>query len=130
MRLPVDLGHTLEVDEVAESQWRQVQPGLLAVACRLDGDAHLCVVGCPRACVVLPLPQPALTRRRRGVVEAAANRSEGTWGNGRKTRVTPQNYREGNKKDLFQKTCQLTTHCHTPIVHNTDNMYYYTKTLH
>lgn len=63
LRLPVDLGHVFKVDEVAEAQRRQVQPGLLTIACRLDGDAHLRVVRRPTASVVLPLPQPALTWR-------------------------------------------------------------------
>lgn len=63
LRLPVDLGHAFEVNEVAETQRRQVQPGLLAITCRLDGDAHLRVVRRPTASVVLPLPQPALAWR-------------------------------------------------------------------
>lgn len=78
LSLPVDLGHAFEVNEVAEAQRRQVQPGLLTIACRLDGDAHLRVVGRPTASVVLPLPQPALARRRGGVVEATSYRSKGT----------------------------------------------------
>jgi len=61
--LPVDLGHAFEVNEVAETQRCQVQPGLLTISCRLNGDAHLCVVRRPTASVVLPLPQPALSRR-------------------------------------------------------------------
>lgn len=62
LRLPVDLGHAFEVNEVAETQRRQVQPGLLTITCCLDGDAHLRIVRCPTASVVLPLPQPALAR--------------------------------------------------------------------
>lgn len=80
LRLPVDLGHVLKVDEVAEAQRGQVQPGLLALVRGLDGDAHLRVVRRPAARVVLPLPQPALARRCVRVVEAAANRSKGPWG--------------------------------------------------
>lgn len=79
LRLPVDLGHVLKVNEVAEAQGRQVQPGLLTVVRCLDCDAHLRVVRCPAAGVVLPLPQPALTRRCVWVVEAASNRSQGSW---------------------------------------------------
>lgn len=61
LRLAVDLRHVFQVNEIAEAQWRQVQPGLLTVTCCLDGDAYLRVVWCPAASVVLPLPQPALT---------------------------------------------------------------------
>lgn len=79
LRLPVDLGHVFKVNEVAEAQRRQVQPGLLAVVRCLDGDAHLRVVRRPAAGVVLPLPQPALTRRCVRVVEATSYRSKGSW---------------------------------------------------
>lgn len=78
LRLPIDLGHAFKVNEVAETQRRQVQPGLLTVTRCLDRNAHLSVVCRPTASVVLPLPQPALAWRRRGVVEAASHRSEGT----------------------------------------------------
>lgn len=61
--LPVDLGHAFKVNEVAETQWRQIKPGLLTIACCLDGDAHLRIVRRPTASVVLPLPQPALAWR-------------------------------------------------------------------
>lgn len=63
LRLPVDLGHALEVDEVAETERRQVEPGLLTIPCCLDRDSHLCVVRRPTAGVVFPLPQPALAWR-------------------------------------------------------------------
>lgn len=79
LRLPIDLGHVFKVNEVAEAQRRQVQPGLLAVVRGLDCDAHLRVVRRPTARVVLPLPQPALTRRCVRVVEATSNRSKGSW---------------------------------------------------
>lgn len=79
LRLPVDLGHVFKVNEVAEAQRSQVQPGLLTVVRCLDGDAHLRVVRGPTAGVVLPLPQPALPRRCVRVVEATPNRSKGSW---------------------------------------------------
>lgn len=79
LRLPIDLGHVFKVNEVAEAQRCQVQPGLLAVVRCLDCDAHLRVVRGPTAGVVLPLPQPALTRRCVWVVEATSNRSKGAW---------------------------------------------------
>lgn len=63
LRLPIDLGHAFKVNEVAETQWRQVQPGLLTITCCLDGNAHVRVVCRPTASVVLPLPQPALAWR-------------------------------------------------------------------
>lgn len=79
LRLPIDLGHVFKVNEVAEAQRGQVQPGLLTVVRCLDGDAHLRVVRRPTAGVVLPLPQPALTRRCVWVVKTTSNRSKGSW---------------------------------------------------
>lgn len=78
LRLPVDLGHVFKVNEVAEAQRCQIQPGLLTVVRCLDRDAHLRVVRRPTAGVVLPLPQPALARRCVWVVEATSNRSKGS----------------------------------------------------
>lgn len=75
--LPVDLCHVVQVNEVAQAQRCQVHPGLLALAGRLDGYAHLRVVRRPAAGVVLPLPQPALSWSRSGLVKAAAHWSEG-----------------------------------------------------
>lgn len=79
LRLPIDLGHVFKVNEVAEAQRRQVQPGLLTVVCCLDCDAHVRVVRRPTAGVVLPLPQPALTWCCVRVVEATSHRSKGSW---------------------------------------------------
>ena len=76
--LPIDLGHAFKVNEVAETKWCQVQPGLLPITGGLDGDPHLRVVRSPTAGVVLPLPQPALAGRRVGIVEATSYRSKCT----------------------------------------------------
>lgn len=72
------LRHGLKIDEVAEAKRRQVEAGLLAMVGVLDGDGHLHVVGRPRACIVLPLPLPALTRGRGWVIEAPSYWTDGS----------------------------------------------------
>lgn len=42
-----------------------------------DGDGHLHVIRCPRACIVFPLPLPTLTRSRGRVIETSSH-----WTNG------------------------------------------------
>ena len=77
LALPVGLTHAVEVDEVAEAQRGQVQPGVLLLVGVLDGHADLHVVGRPGAVVVLPLPHHAFTRGRRGLVEVPLHWSHG-----------------------------------------------------
>lgn len=56
-----NLRHAVEINEVAEAEWGQVEAGLLATVGALDGNGHLHVVRRPRARVVFPLPLPTLT---------------------------------------------------------------------
>lgn len=78
LALPVGLRHAVEVDEVAEAQRGQVQPGVLLLVGVLDGHADLHVVGRPRAVVVLPLPHHAFPRGGRGLVEVPLHWSHGS----------------------------------------------------
>ena len=79
LALPVGLDHTVEVNEVAEAQRGQVQPGVLLLIGVLDGHTDLHVVGRPGAAVVLPLPHHTLPRGRRRLIEVPVDRPHGAW---------------------------------------------------
>lgn len=59
LALPVGLRHAVEVDEVAEAQRGQVQPGVLLLVGVLNGHTDFHVIRCPRTVVILPLPHHA-----------------------------------------------------------------------
>lgn len=117
--LPVDLSHALEIDKVAEAERRQVQPRLLALACCLDGNSYFCVIRCPCAGVVLPLPHPALPWSRPRVIEAPPHWSQCTC---RKILMCLQTallektsaiwilYHTSTDIIMFTSTCWLTKH--------------------
>lgn len=77
LALLVGLRHAVEVDEVAEAQRGQVEPGVLLLVGVLDGHADLHVVRRPRAVVVLPLPHHTFPWGRRRLVEVPLHWSHG-----------------------------------------------------
>lgn len=60
--LPVDLTHGVEVNDVAEADGSEVNPGVLLLIGVLDGDTHFHIIGRPGTIVILPLPHHTLPR--------------------------------------------------------------------
>lgn len=77
LALPVGLRHAVEVDEVAEAQRGQVQPGMLLLIGVLDGHADLHVIRRPWAVIVLPLPHHTFPWGRWRIIEVPLDWSHG-----------------------------------------------------